>query len=107
MTFFKYLIPLLIAISIVTFYFTGLFVIQPMGALPEGVTIWFNRYGTNLPFICSADGLLLKSMGNVSLLGRMIFLGEFAKLLNEKEIMRFPYSETLYLFSTNGQHFEK
>ncbi len=98
---------LVVLLTLICFYFTGFFVIQPIGALPEGATILFNRYDTNFPFICSADGLLLESQGKVSLLGRAVFLGGISKILKEKEIIRFPYIETLYLISTNGKKFDK
>lgn len=98
---------LFVLFGLIAFYFTGLFVIQPIGAIPEGATIWFNRYNTNFPFISSADGLLLESQGQVSLLGRAVFLGGLSNILKEKEILRFPYVETLYLISTKGNKFEK
>lgn len=41
--------------------FCGIFIIQPIGAIPEGATIVYWRSGLNVPFIASADGLLVKS----------------------------------------------
>lgn len=87
--------------------FFGIFIIQPIGAIPSGATIVYWRSGLNLPFIASADGLLYESGAGVSLLGRGIFLAKLAEPIKEREIMRFNYSETLYLWSTNGKKFEK
>lgn len=85
----------------------GIFVIQPIGMLPEGVSMVYWRSGTKLPFISSADGLLLETMGEVSLLGRMAMLGKMSELLEKKRIARLPYSEWLYLRSTGGVEFTK
>lgn len=89
-------------------YFTmGLFAIQPIGAIPKGSTILYWRYGTKLPFISSADGLLLEKGQGVSLLGRSIVLGTIGKLMEERKIVNLPYSKTLYLISTGGKEFGK
>jgi hypothetical protein len=61
----------------------------------------------NLPFISSADGILEESGAGVSLLGRGIILGTIAKPIVEREIFRFGYSETLYLWSTGGVTYSK
>jgi len=90
---------------LILWFTTGVFVIQPIGAVPNGATVWYWRFGTSLPFIGSADGLLLKTQGEVSLLGRTVFLGGFAKLMPGRKIIAFPYSRTLYLISTGGKEF--
>lgn len=87
--------------------FFGIFVIQPIGAIPDGVTIVYWRSGLNLPFVASADGLLEASGEGVSLLGRGIILGGLAKTITQREIFRVGYSETLYLYSTGGKQYEK
>ncbi len=87
-------------------YFTmGIFVIQPIGACPEGQTIVFWRFDTNLPFLSSADGLLLDGGEGVSLLGRGVVLGAVATVLDGKIIVRLPYMKFLYLWSTGGKEF--
>jgi|GEM_PF-418308 len=92
----------------IAFYFCcGLFVIQPIGAIPEGATIVYWRLNMNLPFISSADGLLLEKTGSVSLLGRAIAFGKIAEPIVERKIVKLPYSRQLYLFSTGGKEFEK
>ncbi|HEV7165901.1 MAG TPA: hypothetical protein VGO35_10970 [Gammaproteobacteria bacterium] len=96
------------AVICVTLYFTtGLFVVQPIGVVPNGATIWYWRIHTNYPFIASADGLLLDRVGNVSLLGRVVALGATANELQDKKIATFPYSRTLYLMSTGGKEFDR
>lgn len=42
------------------FYFSfGFFVIQPIGAIPDGATVLYFRPGLHVTFISSADGILL------------------------------------------------
>jgi len=87
--------------------FCGVFVIQPIGAIPDGVTIVYWRSGLNLPFIASPDGILENSGMGVSLLGRGMVLGAIADPILEREIFRFGYSETLYMWSTGGRKYRK
>ena len=89
--------------------FCGIFVIQPIGAIPEGATIiyWRNGINLNIDFISSADGILEKSGVGVSLLNRGVILGKVAEPITDREIVRFKYSETLYLISTGGKKYEK
>ncbi len=88
------------------YYFTtGFFVIQPIGALPEGATVWYWRYGTGLPFIFSADGLLFDKQGSVSLLGRGFVLAALVEPIAQLKIASLPYSKMLYLISTGGREF--
>lgn len=87
--------------------FCGVFVIQPIGAIPKGTTIVYWRSGLNLPFIASADGILEKSGTGVSLMGRAMVIGSIARSLKEREIFRIGYSETLYLYSTGGKQYDR
>jgi len=88
------------------FYFTtGFFVIQPIGALPEGATVWYWRYNSGLPFIFSADSLLVDKPGGVSLLGRGFVLATLVEPITQVKIAILPYSKTLYLISTGGREF--
>lgn len=106
----NFLIVLISILAIVLFFriFCGIFIIQPIGAIPKGATIVYWRPGIdmNLSFIESADGLLLKSGAGVSLLGRGMILAKVAEPIIEREIFRVGYSETLYLWSTGGKKFE-
>jgi len=87
--------------------FCGVFVVQPIGAIPEGVTIVYWRHGLNLPFISSPDGILENSGLGVSLLGRGMVLGTLADPILERELFRVRYSETLYTWSTGGWKYER
>jgi hypothetical protein len=97
----------IILILVVSSYFTfGFFVIQPIGAIPEGGTILYLRLGTAMPFISSADGLLDEKVGDVSLLGRGLALGIAAKILEKRKIFPLPYMPFLYQISTKGKTFD-
>lgn len=98
---------LLAALAIFARMFLGVFVIQPIGAIPDGATIVYWRAGINMPFVSSADGLLEKSGTGVSLLGRGMVLAKVAEPIKEREIFRFGYSEKLYLKSTGGKKYDR
>jgi hypothetical protein len=80
------------------------FVIQPIGAIPEGRTLVIPRTG-KLNFVDSADGVCSREADGVSLLCRLAVLGAIAKA--DRIYLRLPYSETLYLVSTDGKTFER
>jgi hypothetical protein len=103
----KVLVLLLCLFSGFLYFTTGFFVIQPIGAVPEGATVWYWRLDTSLPFISSADGLLLNKQLGVSLLGRAVALGAVAKPITDRKIVTLPYTRTLYLISTEGREFER
>jgi hypothetical protein len=84
----------LIASTQVTF-----FVIQPIGAVPDGRTLLISRL-TSMQFIDSADAWCERRMGKVNLLCRAAVI---ARVAQEADVLlRLPYSETLYLWSTGG-----
>jgi hypothetical protein len=85
----------------------GIFVIQPIGAIPEGMIIIYWRFGLKMPFIASVDGLLDKSGAGVSLLGRGLMLGGLVDTIKSRGLFRLPYSEIIYLWSTGGKKYEK
>ena len=84
----------------------GIFVTQPIGAVPEGVTVVYWRVGLDLPFIVSADGMALEATGGVSILTRGILLGQLAETIADRRLANLPYSRWLYLRSTGGREFE-
>lgn len=98
---------LVVAIMAFIYFFTGFFVVQPIGAIPEGVTIWYFRNDINLPFISSPDGIMLEKEGHVNLLGRAIKLSSVMDSLEGKRICNLPYQKWMYKISTKGQEFEK
>ena len=87
--------------------FCGIFVVQPIGAIPDGGTIIYWRSALRMPFIASADGLQQEFDGGVSLLGRAVILGGLTDMLKERKIISLPYSETLYLWSTGGREYDR
>jgi hypothetical protein len=92
------------AFMIVVYTQVTFFVIQPIGALPEGRTLVIWRTG-KLKFIDSADGICARESNGVSLLCRIAVIGMVAQ--NSTVIARLPYSETLYLISTDGKKYER
>lgn len=94
-----------VAIIAVTIY-TQLtfFVIQPIGAVPEGRTLLMLR-GHKTKFIDSADALCEREMGGVNLLCRLGVLGGVAE--NSTILLKLPYSSFLYGISTGGKIYSK
>ena len=84
----------------------GIFVIQPIGAIPKGVTIIYFRLGLNIPFISSPDGLVIDSGKELSLWSRLGAMASVVEPISKRSILRLDYSETLYLISTHGKSFE-
>lgn len=91
------------------FYFVfGFFVVQPIGAVPDGATIFYVRAGLDIDFIESADGLAEDATGGVSLLGRMGGLAAFTREVGEdRKLLRLPYMRWMYLVSTGGKEYER
>ncbi|MFO0560245.1 MAG: hypothetical protein U0269_19670 [Polyangiales bacterium] len=81
---------------------TALVTVPPIGAIPNGVTVWVWRANA-MNFIDSPDAMCERRMGGVSLLCRAVALGAIA----DKIIVRLPYSETLYLWSTGGRTYHR
>lgn len=98
-------LAILVVITIVTSQFLTVFVVPPIGALPEGRTIVIPR--TNqMRFIESADGMCLRAQGGVSILCRGLMLARL-NLAETPILARFPYSESLHLITTGGQKFDR
>ena len=97
----KKIIVSLAIISVIVLILTQVtfFVIQPIGALPEGKTLVILKMNKT-KFIDSADAMCQRSTGKVSLLGRSVMLG--AVMEEGVILLRLPYSEFLYLKSTGG-----
>lgn len=87
------------------FYLTfTLFVVQPIGAVPDGAVFVIPRT-SDLNFIDSADAICERRMGSVSLLCRMTMLTDSVD--PDKIRLRLPYQEWLYTYSTNGKSYER
>ncbi|MDX7646448.1 hypothetical protein ACK31J_07395 [Aeromonas caviae] len=76
------------------------FVIPPIGAVPEGKTLIIPRLNKT-EFIDSADGMCERIQGGVSLLCRGMVMG--AVVGESKILLRLPYSSWLYSISTGGK----
>jgi hypothetical protein len=98
----------IIAVFMITWVLVrpGVFTIQPIGALPDGITIIYYSRNTNIPFFSSPDGLCIQTQGGVSLLCRMAALSAVSNL-TDRIIVRLPYSHWAYLQSTGGLEFDK
>lgn len=81
-----------------------LFVVQPIGAVPQGGTLVITRLN-NTHFIDSADALCLRTTGSVTLLCRGVALGAVGK--NATILLRLPYSGWLYGISTGGRYYDR
>jgi hypothetical protein len=80
-----------------------LYAVQPIGALPQGITLIVWRHGQE-PFFNSPDAMSLKATGGVSLLSRGLALGAAPV---DRVILRLPYIEAAYLLSTGGKQFDR
>lgn len=81
-----------------------IFVVQPIGAVPEGRTLLIWRLNT-MEFVDSADAWCERQMGGVNLLCRGAVLAKLGK--EDVIIVRLPYSEALYLWSTDGHTYSR
>ncbi len=80
------------------------FVIPPIGAIPEGMTVIITRLNKT-EFIDSPDAMCERIQGGVSLLCRAVTL---ATVKNKSTILaRLPYSQWLYEISTGGKTYER
>lgn len=95
---------LLIILGVVGYTQLTLFVIQPIGAVPEGRTLVIRRTA-KLQFIDSADAVCAREMGQVNLLCRGAILGTISR--EAKVLTRLPYSSLLYSISTGGKEYDR
>jgi hypothetical protein len=75
------------------------FAVQPIGAIPNGVTLVMLR-GQNTKLFDSADAMCERINNGVSLLCRGAVLAAVAE--NSTILMRLPYMPSIYLISTGG-----
>ena len=95
---------LLAVVAIAVYTQITIFVVPPIGAVPEGRTVVMLQLNkTN--FIDSPDGMCQRLQDGVSLLCRGMTMA--AVVQNTKIIARLPYSEWLYLISTGGKRFDR
>src|SRR5262245_34638501 len=100
---FGVLLLLIIAACFIASRAITVFVVQPIGAVPEGGTLIIDRR-TTTTFMDSADAWCARIVGGVNLLCRA---GALAGIGKGTVYARLPYSNTLYLISTGGVAYEK
>lgn len=98
---------LLVAVLLLGFLVStqiSVFVLQPVGAAPEGRTLVISRLNAS-KFIDSADAMCERIQGSVNLLCRGVVLGQVGQ--NATVYLHLPYSETLYRLSTGGKTYDR
>lgn len=81
-----------------------LFIVPPIGALPEGKTVIITRLNKT-EFIDSPDAMCERIQGGVSLLCRGMVMG--AVVEKATILARLPYSAWLYSISTGGKSYDR
>lgn len=81
-----------------------IFVIQPIGAVPEGRTVIMSRLN-KMNFIDSADAMCERETGSVNLLCRGMMNAAVATKATIHA--RLPFSWTLYEISTGGKRYDR
>lgn len=101
-----YVISSIIAVALVLAICSQitLFVVPPIGAVPEGRTVVISRLNKT-EFIDSPDAMCERIQGYVSLLCRGMVLGTV--LEKSTILLRLPYSEWLYSISTGGKTYDR
>jgi hypothetical protein len=84
--------------------FITVLVVQPIGAIPDGVTAIVTR-GGGMNFIDSPDAWCERNSNGVSLLCRAAMLAGVTK--HKTILLRLPYSHTLYRLSTGGREYDR
>jgi hypothetical protein len=84
----------------------GVFTVQPIGALPEGITFVYHSRNPEMPFFSSPDGLCLQLQGSVNLLCRAVGIAAVEEL-SDRILIKLPYSRWAYLRSTGGLEFDQ
>ena len=101
----KVVVLVIISVMIVLVYTQlTLFVIPPIGALPEGRTVIITRLNKT-EFIDSPDAMCERIQGGVSLLCRGMIMGAVAE--KATILVRLPYSSWLYSISTGGKSYDR
>jgi len=93
-----------LVVLVLTYTQLTIFVVPPIGAVPEGRTVVMLRLNKT-EFIDSPDAMCERTMGGVSLLCRGVVIGAVAEHMTV--LARLPYSETLYRISTDGKTYER
>jgi hypothetical protein len=90
-------------LTAVAYFNITIFVLQPIGAVPEGRTLVLWRKSEVLRFIDSADAICQRQHGGVSMLCR---IGALAGTIEHNPIIvKLPYMPWLYSVSTGGREY--
>jgi hypothetical protein len=94
------------------YYCFGLFIVHPLGASSEGATYLYWRPGSEMPFVSSADGLLLKKAdpkkkAAITADARGAALSKTSDFVLKRRLLKLPYSRELYLQSTGGVNLDQ
>lgn len=81
-----------------------LFIVPPIGAVPEGRTVVILRLNKT-EFIDSPDAMCERIQGGVSLLCRGMVMA--AVVQKSTILIRLPYIDWLYLVSTGGKRYDR
>jgi hypothetical protein len=95
----KLLILILVILFVIIYTRISLYTIQPMGVVPDGVTLVVWR-DPGKPFFDSADATCLRAEGTVTLLCRG---GAISDALNGQHLLSLPFWNWAYLQSTGGR----
>ena len=93
-----------ILVAIIIYTQITIFVVPPIGAVPEGRTVVMLRLNKT-EFVDSPDAMCERIQGGVSLLCRGMVMGAVVK--NTTILLRLPYMDWLYLLSTDGNRYER
>jgi hypothetical protein len=94
---------LLLGAGVFVYTQMGIYSIQPIGALPDGITVIYWR-SSGEPFFDSPDATCLRIQNDVSLLCRMMAM---VRAPVDRIVLRLPYQEWAYLASTGGAAFDR
>jgi hypothetical protein len=97
------LLVVIVAVLAILYTQVGFYTVQPIGALPEGITLLIWRHGGE-PFFNSPDAVCLQRLGSVSLLCRATAFGAAPV---DRIIAKLGYWEFAYLQSTGGLTFDR
>lgn len=97
-------IAISLTIAVIIYTQITIFVVPPIGAVPEGRAVVMLRLD-NTNFIDSPDAMCERIQGGVSLLCRGLAMG--ATVNNSKILFRLPYMDWLYLASTGGRRYDR
>ena len=95
---------IVLALAGLIYWQLALFVVQPIGAVPQGATLLLVKNDA-LDFIDSPDGICARETGQVNLICRGTVL---AKVLESSNVItQLPYSVWLYKISTGGKTYSR